>query len=154
MYSYQTKLNIKKQCVVNTVFYMDMINAYFPTEKCIPNVGILHYYDTSLNMHIQVNHCWCLLNGKIIDPSIEYVKLPYKKTYYSNLQEYFEFCKKYGVLSKKQKIDTISKTCNLQKMINQFVKNKKITTDYYDKMRDYINCIYKDNENAQSVQTT
>ena len=143
MYNYQTKFNITKQCVVNTVFYMDMINMYFPTKKCTPNVGILHYYDTSRNKHIQVNHCWCLLNGKIIDPSIEYVKLPYKKTYYHNLQEYFEFVKKQPeYFTQQHKLLTIQNTCKLQKMLNQFAKNNKTTTDYYDKIRDYIKDIY------------
>lgn len=143
MYNYQTKFNITKQCVANTMFYTDMINIHFPTEKCIPNVGIMHYYDTSINKHIQVNHCWCLLNGNIIDPSIEYVKLPYKKTYHHNLKEYFEFLKKQPEnCTQEHKLLTIQNTCKLQKMLNQFVNNFKSKTDYYEEIRDYIKDIY------------
>ena len=142
MYNYQTKHKIKGQCTANTIFYIDMINTHFPNEKCIPIIGILHYYDMSINRHIVVSHCWCILNGKTIDPSLEFIDLPYKKTYYKNLNEYLTWAKYFVYTPQEDKIIMIKNTCKLQKRIQELTKNKKMTTDYYTEIGDYIVGLY------------
>jgi hypothetical protein len=139
VYEYQYKNNVKGECIINTIFYIELSEILYPENTYILVNGLLTYFNSEDNINICVSHCWCLVNGNIIDPSIEFLNIPYKTYYYSNIQEYFNMIKENSPDEYKyDKTVIIKNTCNLQKLVNEFTKNIKMSTDYYNKLRDYI----------------
>jgi len=134
--NYQKENDIKGKCVINSLFLYDRLNLV--KEGCCKIVtGILFYVDDEKTAY-SVCHCWCEVNGKVLDPSYEYHSIKHKKIYFSNLKEFFNTVKTDLTIQKKQYM--IKNITKLELSARRMIKNTKMTDTggYYKKLRNYV----------------
>ena len=121
MLLYQKNNNIIGKCVSNAVFLSDYTNT-------IPVSGICCYINEH-NQFLSVCPCWCKDGNTILEPSYEIANLPYEKTYYDTLNEYFKAIPEAKV--NRQYIVENFITVDKQK---RAMMNPTIITTYYQEM--------------------
>ena len=133
MHEYQIKNNIKSKCLNHTLFFVDACNNK-KKNYCKYEVGCVFYIDNDNNLRAIV-HCWCSINGKIIEPSYEVSSIKYKKVYYNSIKDIFNNVDGIDDKTKKWLIKQIS-WFNIQLL--KCSKNKKYCTEGYNELQDFI----------------
>lgn len=105
-HEYQIINNIKSQCFTNTLLFVDVCNNK-KKDYCKYEVGCVMYIDNDNNLR-SIVHCWCSIDGKIIDPSYDVASIQYKKVYYNSVKEIFSNVEGLNIETKKWMIKQIS----------------------------------------------
>jgi hypothetical protein len=133
IHEYQIVNNIKLNCFTHTLYFMDACNKKIK-DYCKYEVGCVFYIDKDNNIRTIV-HCWCNIDGKIIEPSYDVSSIPYKKVYYNSIKKIFSSVEGLSDDVKKYIVKQVS-WFNIQflKCLNNF----SFKTDNYDKLQDFI----------------
>ena len=144
---FQRKNSISSKCVMNSIFYFDMLDQFFPGEfEVVCGIIVitkayinLKYGKTNVSItkddHAMIGHVWIQKKGHvgIIECSSEFVDLPRKCKTYFNFQE---FVKVYG--HHENTTDMLSKVCALNVQVCKLMRQPNAVNQYYKNLRDFV----------------
>jgi hypothetical protein len=138
MHEYQKMNGIHKECVTNSLFLYDcldlMATAYGTLKPKLCTGVCVYTRDINLVMNI---HCWVQYDGKNLEPSYDvYSTAPSDRDYVDNVKELFS---EYGeLISSAQKREFIKGILGFRKMLDDAIKNTKMTPEGYRAQQKYI----------------